>query len=207
MKNMVGKTWATRPQLILSLRSGDSRQLKKLIVTALFAAAACNAQESKTSYRFDFFHEAEVQNLFETPSDIKHEEGFVTSGKPFFLSLPVPEGNYKVMVKLGDRHGTSTTTVKAELRRLMVEHLQTAKGKQEPRTFLVNVRRPQIGSMGEAVKFKEREKTSEARAWDGKLPLQFSDKEPKLAALTIEKVDGIPTIYIAGDSTSTDQAL
>ena len=69
------------------------------------------------------------------------------------------------------------------------------------------MRRPQIGSTGEVVKFKEREKTSEARAWDGKLTLQFSDTEPKLAALTVQKIDGIPTVYIAGDSTSTDQAL
>src|SRR3954469_20285757 len=122
MKDMVGKTWATRPPLILSLLSGDSRQLKKLIAAALFAAAACSAQETKTSYHFDFGHKAEAQSLFEAPSDIKYEEGFVTSDKPFFLSLPVPEGNYKVTVKLGDRHGTSTTTVKAELRRLMVEH-------------------------------------------------------------------------------------
>ncbi len=183
------------------------RRTRKAGVAALLAAAVCGSQQAKTSYRFDFGHKAEAQNFFETPSEIKYEKGFVTSDKPFFLSVPAPEGNYQVTVRLGDQHGTSTTTVKAELRRLMVEHLQTPAGKQETRTFIVNVRRPQIGDTGEVVKFKEREKTSEAKAWDDRLTLQFSDKEPKLAALTIEKVDNIPTIYIAGDSTSTDQAL
>jgi lysophospholipase L1-like esterase len=189
------------------LPSEGSRRLKKIAAALLLAAAACSGQEAKTSYHFDFSRKAEAQSFLESPSDIRYGKGFVTSDKPFAISLPVPEGNYKVTVKLGDRHGSSTTTVKAELRRLMVEHLQTPEGKQETRTFIINVRRPQIGSTGEVVKFKEREKTSEARAWDDKLTLQFSDQEPKLAALTIEKAGNLPTIYIAGDSTSTDQGM
>ena len=44
----------------------------------------------------------------------------------------------------------------------------------------------------------------EAPAWDNKLTLEFSNSEPKVASIAIRKVD-VPTIYIAGDSTSTDQ--
>ena len=44
----------------------------------------------------------------------------------------------------------------------------------------------------------------EAPAWDNKLTLEFSNSEPKVDSIAIEKVD-VPTIYIAGDSTSTDQ--
>jgi lysophospholipase L1-like esterase len=44
----------------------------------------------------------------------------------------------------------------------------------------------------------------EAPAWDNKLTLEFSNSEPKVASIAIEKVD-VPTLYIAGDSTSTDQ--
>ncbi len=131
-------------------------------------------------------------------------DGFVTAKKAFFFSAAVPEGNYKVTVVLGDTRGTSTTTVKAELRRLMIEKAQTRPGQFMTRSFIVNVRQPEIAG-GERVKFKEREQTSEAWAWDDRLTLEFSDRQPKLCTLTIEKA-AVPTIYIAGDSTSTDQA-
>ena len=131
-------------------------------------------------------------------------DGFVTGRKPFFFSAAVPEGNYKVTVILGDPKGPSTTTVKAELRRLMLEKVDTQPGKFADRTFIVNVRRPQIATGG-SVRLKEREKTSEIRDWDDKLTLEFSGRQPKLCALTIDKINDLPTIYIAGDSTSTDQ--
>lgn len=132
-------------------------------------------------------------------------DGFVTDNQPFFFSAEVPEGNYRVTVTLGDPDGDSVTTVKAELRRLMLEKVQTAHGQVETRTFIVNVRQPEFP--GGRVKFKPRETTSEKWAWDDKLTLEFSNAVPKLCALTIEKVDDLPTIYIAGDSTSTDQPL
>ncbi|HXR34946.1 MAG TPA: rhamnogalacturonan acetylesterase, partial [Candidatus Binataceae bacterium] len=44
-----------------------------------------------------------------------------------------------------------------------------------------------------------------ARAWDNKLTLEFTNQHPAVSAIEIEKADNIPTIYIAGDSTSTDQ--
>ena len=174
------------------------------------------AAGAEAKYRFEFNdktlssyqHAATTEigsGFFEGGSPLKGGPDYVTSDKPFFFSVVVPEGNYRVRVTLGDSHGNSTTTVKAELRRLMVEHLETPEGKLETRTFVVNVRRPEIGSTGQLVKFKERERTSEARAWDDKLTLEFSDSNPKLSALSIEKAD-VPTIFIAGDSTSTDQA-
>ncbi len=193
----------------------------------LFAAIFISAANPKTDYKFDFggtaasgFTEVAANALytnglgygFESGSSVTEvarggkdalRDGFATSTKPFYFSAAVPEGNYKVTVTLGDRDGESITTVKAELRRLMIEKAATRPGKFESRSFIVNVRRPQIPGGG-AVKFKPRERTSEARAWDDKLTLEFSNAHPKLCALTIEKVD-VPTIYIAGDSTSTDQ--
>src|SRR5580704_10787486 len=104
---------------------------------------------------------------------------------------------------MGDPGGESTTTIKAELRRLMVEKVHTAKGETKKVSFVVNVRTPLISTGGE-VKLKPREKTMEAPAWDNKLTLEFSNSEPKVTSISIEKVD-VPTLYIAGDSTSTDQ--
>jgi len=130
-------------------------------------------------------------------------KSFVTSDKPFYFSADVSEGNYLVTVTLGDAEGESTTTIKAELRRLMVEKVHTARGQMETVRFIVNVRTPQIPTGGE-VRLKPREKTMEAAAWDNKLTLQFSNSEPKVASIEIGKID-VPTLYIAGDSTSTDQ--
>jgi lysophospholipase L1-like esterase len=140
---------------------------------------------------------------FEPGAAVTTGRGFVTSDAPFYFSAAVREGNYRVTVKLGDPGGESTTTIKAELRRLMVEKVQTARGKFETVSFIVNVRTPQIPGDGE-VRLKPREKTIEAAAWDNKLTLEFSNVEPKVDAIKIEKVE-VPTLYIAGDSTSTDQ--
>lgn len=56
---------------------------------------------------------------------------FITSKAPFYFAVDLPEGNYEVTVLLGDLQGTSTTTVKAESRRLMLEEVQTPSGKVE----------------------------------------------------------------------------
>src|SRR5450755_2797836 len=121
-----------------------------------------------------------------------------------FSQWRCPKANYKVSVTLDGPDGPSLTTVKAELRRPMIEHVASLPGKFATRDFIVNIRRPDIPGSGR-VSFKERERSSEAWAWDGRLTLEFSDSQPKLAALTVEPVS-VPTIYIAGDSTSTDQA-
>ena len=131
---------------------------------------------------------------------------FITSEKPpFYFSVKVPEeGNYRVTVQLGDRAAESVTTVKAELRRLMLERVHTAPGQVETRSFIVNTRTPQIVGGGE-VRLKDREKASEAWAWDNRITMEFTDTHPAVGSVEVEKADGIPTIYIAGDSTSTDQ--
>jgi len=66
------------------------------------------------------------------------------------------------------------------------------------------VRTPAIPGGGE-VRLKPREKEGEAIAWDDKLTLEFTNSHPGVASLEIEKVTDLPTVYIAGDSTSTDQ--
>src|SRR5438045_5364253 len=52
--------------------------------------------------------------------------GGVNSG--YTTSVPLSEGNYTVTVTLGDASGESTTTVKAEQRRLMLEQGDTRPG-------------------------------------------------------------------------------
>src|SRR5262249_8942762 len=124
---------------------------------------------------------------------------------PRYVQIPVSEeGNYRVTVTLGDPGFDSVTTVKAELRRLMLEKVRVPAGKSETRTFLVNVRRPQIAGGGE-VKLKPREKESEVWAWDDRITLEFIGEHPAGRVVSVEKAPDVPTLFIAGDSTSTDQ--
>ncbi len=81
-----------------------------------------------------------------------------SSAKPFYFSVALPEGNYRASITFGDRDATSTT-VKAELRRLMLERVDTRPGEFDTRTFVVNVRTPVISTGGE-VKLKDRERTT-----------------------------------------------
>ena len=129
---------------------------------------------------------------------------FCTSDRPFYFSVALPEGNYKVTVTLGGAEHGSTNTVKSELRRLMLEKIVTAPGKFETRTFAVNIRVPRISDYG-SVKLKDREKTTEIWNWDEKLTLEFNGAQPSLCTLEIERTDSIPTVYVLGDSTVCDQ--
>ncbi|HEU4387220.1 MAG TPA: rhamnogalacturonan acetylesterase, partial [Blastocatellia bacterium] len=129
---------------------------------------------------------------------------FCTSDRPFYFSVALPEGNYKVTVTLGDPKGESATTIKAELRRLMVEEARTAPGKSETRSFIANIRTPVISTGGEVI-LKDREKTTEWWAWDEKLTLEFNNSKPCVCAIDIVRADDVPTIYLLGDSTVCDQ--
>jgi lysophospholipase L1-like esterase len=133
----------------------------------------------------------------------------VASDKSFFFSVTVPEGNYHVTAVLGDPNGACTTTIKAESRRLMVEKAETEAGKTRSVDFIVNVRNfkvpapPLNAPGGDQVRLNDRE--AGVLHWDDKLTLEFGNKRPCLDALKIERVTGIPTVFIAGDSTVTDQ--
>ena len=47
------------------------------------------------------------------------------SKAPFFFSVRVPDGNYKVTVRLGSKKQAGVTTVRGESRRLFVDNLPT----------------------------------------------------------------------------------
>lgn len=147
---------------------------------------------------------------FEEGPAVTVGERSVTSDKPFFFSARVPaEGNYRVTVTLGDTKAATVTTIKAELRRLMVEKLETAPGQFATVSFIVNTRTPAIPALGDikagAVRLKDREKTNEARAWDDAITLEFNNAHPAVSAIEIAKVD-VPTVFLIGDSTVCDQS-
>jgi lysophospholipase L1-like esterase len=124
------------------------------------------------------------------------------------FSVRLPEGNYRVTVKLSARRATTVTSVRAEQRRLMLQDIATARGKFVERSFNVNVRTPDLGELpanapgGLGVKLRPRELA--ALNWDDKLTLEFLPNAAAVESIFIDPVD-VPTLYLAGDSTVMDQ--
>ena len=124
-----------------------------------------------------------------------------TPNSPFYFSVKVPDGNYRVSVVLGGKKA-GETTVRAEGRRLMVHNIITKKGKTATFDFIVNKRSPQIDEKNR-VKLKEREK--DYLAWDDRLTLEFNGDAPQVKTIHIERDDNVPTVYLCGNSTVVDQ--
>ncbi|KQW51765.1 hypothetical protein ASD88_03895 [Pelomonas sp. Root662] len=132
------------------------------------------------------------------------------AGQPSFFTVDVPaEGNYRITATLGGP-AASDTTVKAELRRLMLDSVQVPAGATQTRSFIVNVRTARIAAVpgieAGIVKLKEpRETKDEIWAWDQRITLEINGSQPALRRLVIEPVQ-VPTIFLLGDSTVADQS-
>ncbi|WP_185957168.1 rhamnogalacturonan acetylesterase [Gracilimonas mengyeensis] len=150
-------------------------------------------------YGFDY--ESEVLSVNRGGRDALRSD-FITSYAPFFFSVKVPEGNYRVTVTFGDQQGTSRTTVKAESRRLMAKQIDTNTDAFITKSFLVNVYHPEIEGGGK-VQLKDRE--LDKLDWDHKLTLEFSNHSPKITSIEIERAEQATTVYLAGNSTVTNQ--
>lgn len=121
--------------------------------------------------------------------------------EPFYFSIKVPDGNYRIKVVLGGKKD-GNTTVRAEGRRLLMDNIVTAKAKDtQTFEFTVNKRSTYIEE-GKKVKIKDREK--DYLAWDDKLTLEFNGPMPIVKSIHVEPAD-VPTIYLCGNSTVVDQ--
>ena len=127
---------------------------------------------------------------------------YISSKKPFYFVVDLPEGVYQVTMTLGGAKEGSSTTVKAESRRLMLENIQTTKGTIVRKTIIVDVRTPRIGD-SEQIRLKERELSY--LNWDNKLTLEFNGEHPCVSAIELQKADQLPVTFLSGNSTVTDQ--
>jgi lysophospholipase L1-like esterase len=98
---------------------------------------------------------------------------------PTFL-VDVPYGNYKVTIQFGDDDRSSITSVIAGLGCLMLDQIRTSPGQFVRESFAVHVD-------------------------DGQLKLAFSGESPGVRSVVIERDPSIRTLFLAGDSTLTDQ--
>lgn len=95
--------------------------------------------------------------------------------------IDAPQGNYRVTLAAGDTATSTSTTVNVGARRLMLDEAASTRGVLQRHTFTVHVRE------------------------DEQLRLMFSGSVPRIAALDIERTEQAVTIFLAGDSTVTDQ--
>ncbi len=131
---------------------------------------------------------------------------FITSDKPFYFSVVLPEGNYDIKLNLGDTKGGSETTVRVENRRLMLNDIKTKHGEVVEKQITVHVKdsiiRNQNGEKIGIVKLKPRER--KYLHWDNLLTIEFNDKAPKVCSVIIQPNKKAKTIYLTGDSTVVD---
>ena len=143
------------------------------------------------SYGFDFDSGSHVDFA---------EQGFIAN-KPVYFSMSLPEGNYRLEVVIGSPKQDSVSTIKVESRRVLLNQLALNKGENSKERFLVNLRNPQIDDQ-QAIAIKPREATY--LNWDNKLTLEFAALSA-IQQIKLSKVNNVTTIFLAGDSTVTDQ--
>ncbi len=129
-----------------------------------------------------------------------------TAETPRVFAVDVEEGNYDVTMRFGDPTRATSSTVKAESRRLMIEKVETAPGKYETRTFTVNVRKPAISTGGTTSLNSRETGPPPVPNWDDRLTIEFNGKQPGITALEIQPASDALTVFVAGDSTVTDQS-
>jgi lysophospholipase L1-like esterase len=155
----------------------------------------------------DSLYSSERGYGFEPGAKVTAGDDFVASDRPFLFSAKTGEGNYRVVVTTPP--SDAPLTIKAESRRLMVEAGHG--GRYE---FIVNLRNAKVpppppnAPGNDHVELNDRENSPTnglAYHWDDKLTLEFDGPHPAVRSIQIAPSPDLPTIFIAGDSTVTDQ--
>lgn len=175
--------------------------LMKKTILALLSLLCMTAAEAQ-SFDFDL---TKPQPLYTDEGGYGYDVNGVPakgSTTPFYFSVKVPDGNYKVTVTLGSKKKAAQTVVRAESRRLFVEKVATKKGKFETVSFVVSKRSPFINDKMN-VRIKDREKDS--KNWDDRLTLEFNGPAPAVSRIQIEPEQSATTLFLCGNSTVVDQ--
>ena len=185
-------------------------ELAKLLKAGASASSEAATGGMKFAFSPDYVPPGFTQVTPQTAYDAKRGFGFLKSAaaapnKPTVFAVDVAEGNYDVTLRLGDPKSASSTTIKTESRRLMLQKVETAPGKYETRTFTVNVRRPAIRTGGTTT-LNDREKGPPLGSnWDEHLTFEINGKHPSVVRMEIKPAKDAITVFVAGDSTVTDQ--
>lgn len=178
-------------------------KIKKSKIMMSVMLLACTLPASAQSYDIDM---TQKHNAYSDATGEGYDLQTTWDGKsvsPFYYSVKVPDGNYKVTVTLGSNKRAASTVVRAEARRLMIDETATKKKKPLTVSFIVNVHSPKI-SDNEQVRLKPGEKGS--LNWDDKLTLEFNGSAPAVERIQIEPAQDVTTIFLCGNSTVVDQS-
>lgn len=148
-------------------------------------------------YGFEFGSEKQVTIRQEG------EDRWLSAVKPFYFSVKVPEGNYKVTIHYRGLPGqTYQSTVRAESRRLQLEQVRIPDKPQTKQSFNVHIKSPIIDDGTRVALKKPRE--VEKLDWDDKLTLEFQQTNA-IAAIQIETIPNVTCVFLAGNSTVVNQ--
>lgn len=114
----------------------------------------------------------------------------------------VPDGNYRVHVRVGSDKSEGLTVIRGESRRLFYEGIKTAKGEFKDVYFNIN-KRDTIISENKVVRIKNRERNK--ANWDSKLTFEFNGESPQVDFIEIKPVDDVITVFLCANSTVVDQ--
>ena len=209
------------------------RNMRELFLYIVVSGFSFGLSAQQTSWKFDFgsgktmkgyiavttstmYDEAMGYGFDKYSTDLQAADGqtknalltdYISSNKPFYFSVKLPEGNYDVKVILGDPLSTAAATIRAECRRLMIGNVATGKGKYATVNFTVHVKdsliRNEMKEVVSKVRLKERE--INYLHWDNKLTLEFNGAAPKICAVEIAPNKTATTVFLAGNSTVVDQ--
>jgi len=177
-------------QIVKEFSFGDTKKQRAVIALK----EALPYTEAK-GYGFEFFTEKNVR--------IDRKSKHLFSDKPFYFSVKVPEGNYKITISydgLSDKPYQST--VRSESRRLQIENQEVVPNKCVQKTFIVHLKDPKISSGGRVELKKPREQ--QKLDWDDKLTLEFQQTNC-ISAIRIEAMSNVTTVFLAGNSTVVNQ--
>lgn len=192
----------TLPPLVIGLMclllSGLSSATSKVFEFGLLTP---NAESSAINEALVYNTQRGFGFDFDSAHNSRFEQRGLIAEQSLYFSVRLPEGHYQVDVTLGSDSTQSITTLKAESRRLMLNQVEVPKGQSVRRTMLIDVRSPNITA---SHKISLRDREFDDLNWDNKLTLEFS-AHSAIKRISITEVDYFPTLYLAGDSTVTDQ--
>ena len=196
--------------------------MRKYLLPYLCAFITCGlfaqTSNSPTKWNFSFDGRDKAATRLTAADTYNKEKGYgldfttvATGSRALFLSVNLPDGNYRVTVTLGSKKQAGNTTVRAESRRLFLENIVTKKGEFKDYSFVVNKRNTTIyetdketGEMKPTDRVRIKKREEHKLNWDDKLTLEFNGEAPAISSVKIEPTS-VPTVWLCGNSTVVDQ--
>lgn len=122
------------------------------------------------------------QACTEKDTKFKILDPFSKSNNGFITFNDVPDGNYRVHVRVGSDKSEGHTVIRGESRRMFYDGIFTKKGELKDVYFTIN-KRDTLIKEGEVVRIKSREINK--LNWDSDLTFEFNGDSPQIKFIEI----------------------